>query len=390
MSEGSKGSAAGNLSVDVSETGPAASEWLAALEQLGCDQPTQTPGYFAALRAELAGTDSRPFVCTVRSGDRIRGLAIVVQGPVSVRFKLGERTLLSIPVPGLRLVDPQPVLADDQAAERLFDALAGLSHQMVVIERYNPVDGPWRRLVDGGHSPEGYSPYIAFGLTSTCAVLPAGSWDDHLKALGRKVRHELQRKDERIKREYGASEVVLHRVDGPERIGWFRDAVQAVTNDSWQGRRKATQRSVADSHEYLEALARQGLLLGYVLTACGEPIAFAFGVRHGAHCHLKEMAYNQRLKSLSPGQVLVYRVLRDLFEQQSIRLCSLGYGNARYKREICNVTAPVAMLWLPRKGTLARLAVALHRAWFSAQAAAGAMLERLSVKQEVLTWLRSG
>lgn len=53
-------------------------------------------------------------------------------------------------------------------------------------------------------------------------------------------------------------------------------------------------------------------------------------------------------------------------------------------------TAPVAMLWLPRKGSLAWLVVALHRVWYSAQATAGAMLERLSVKQEVLTWLRSG
>jgi hypothetical protein len=34
--------------------------------------------------------------------------------------------------------------------------------------------------------------------------------------------------------------------------------------------------------------------------------------------------------------------------------------------------------------------VALHRAWMAAQAAVGALLERLSVKQEVLTWLRSG
>jgi hypothetical protein len=48
------------------------------------------------------------------------------------------------------------------------------------------------------------------------------------------------------------------------------------------------------------------------------------------------------------------------------------------------------MLWLPRKGSLAWLVVALHRVWYSAQATAGAMLERLSVKQEVLTWLRSG
>jgi hypothetical protein len=106
MSEDSREHAAGKLTVDVSETGPEASDWLAALEQLGCDQPSQTPGYFAALQAELAGTDSRPFVCTVRGDDRIRGIAIVVEGPVSIRFKLGERTLLSVPVPGMRLVDP--------------------------------------------------------------------------------------------------------------------------------------------------------------------------------------------------------------------------------------------------------------------------------------------
>jgi hypothetical protein len=48
------------------------------------------------------------------------------------------------------------------------------------------------------------------------------------------------------------------------------------------------------------------------------------------------------------------------------------------------------MLWLPRKSSFANLVVMLHKAWTGAQAGAGAMLERFRIKQEVLTWLRSG
>lgn len=47
----------------------------------------------------------------------------------------------------------------------------------------------------------------------------------------------------------------------------------AVNNESRQGRRKVTRRSFADRRAYLETLARQRLLLGRVLTVCGEPIA---------------------------------------------------------------------------------------------------------------------
>lgn len=194
------------------------------------------------------------------------------------------------------------------------------------------------------------------------------------RALPGKARYKLRRKARGFSHR-------LVAVTRPEHVADFLAKARWVSERSWQGRRFGL-RVTGSREEIREAarLAEAGALRSYLLEAeDGSPVAFVLGSQWGGLFRHEETAYDTAWAELSPGIVLLFRLLEDLTERDPPRLLDFGAGDAEYKRSFGNACAesgPVALI--PRAGR-PRRAAAVARAWQRADRGARDALRRAGI-----------
>ena len=107
--------------------------------------------------------------------------------------------------------------------------------------------------------------------------------------------------------------------------------------------------------------ARHGRLRCYWLEACGEPIAHQVGVVYGNTYFLEATSFLPEYRDLSPGQVLLTRVIEDLCHA-GLHSVDYGFGDAGYKRIYGTLSWCEATIALYGARRRARVAYLLHRA----------------------------
>lgn len=145
----------------------------------------------------------------------------------------------------------------------------------------------------------------------------------------------------------------VERVNAPGQIRTFVDDLDRVYNASWQARTYGQRRRNADADvASLETSAALGYLRSYVLKQDGIPIAFILGHQYRGHYAYEETAYDSTYSSSSPGSVLTYAAIEDLFRADSPRKLDFGFGDGAYKRtfgtgatDVCSVYIVQGMRW---------------------------------------------
>lgn len=145
-----------------------------------------------------------------------------------------------------------------------------------------------------------------------------------------KTRSNFRRKDRRLVDAFGG-EVELCRFRSIKDTAAFIALAKRVTARSYQA---ALECGVTESPRWsgvIEALAKHGMFRGFVLTVGREPIAYLLGGVCSGKCTLIATSFDERYAALSPGLVLINRVLDDV-RKQGVGLFDFGFGDAGYKR----------------------------------------------------------
>ncbi len=161
-------------------------------------------------------------------------------------------------------------------------------------------------------------------------MLPA-NWDDYLAGLGKKKRHELERKTRRFERE--APDAVLRSANEQTLEADIEAFIRLhKTSAGEKGEfmlpaREAFFRDIAHTFHPLGWLALDFLELD------GRPLAATISFRYDGVFYLYNSAYDLSLRQISPGLILVARLIRRSISEGSRRFDFLR-GRERYKYDL--------------------------------------------------------
>ena len=158
-------------------------------------------------------------------------------------------------------------------------------------------------------------------------------WASYLGTRPKHVRKEWQRKRRRLE-EAGQVEFVV--VSG-EDVARAMDEVMEIERHSWKENRRTSFAAEQGLARFYGTLARRcaerGWLRLHLLRIDGRPAAFTFAVSYAGELLALKTSYDSRLRSASPGIVLMLRVMEQAFSEGMTAFNLLGDAS-RWKSEI--------------------------------------------------------
>ena len=141
-----------------------------------------------------------------------------------------------------------------------------------------------------------------------------------------------------------------------------------------------------------KAAARRGWLRSYVLLVNGQAVAFMHGLqfpgqipgasRGGSYDYI-DVGHDPAWSSQSPGTVLQYLVIEDLYRHDPPAVFDFGPGDAVHKARFGNASCLETDFYLFRRTARALWAHGAHSACTRTSAWAGAVLDRFRLKAKV-------
>jgi CelD/BcsL family acetyltransferase involved in cellulose biosynthesis len=167
-----------------------------------------------------------------------------------------------------------------------------------------------------------------------------GSLDDYLKSRSRHVRHEYRRKAKRLE---GAGTVVVEVATTADHLRAAMDAVCQIERHSWKERAGSSFLGRPGAEAFYRRLFERGAVRGwgriYLMRLNDAPIAYVCGMAYRDRYYAFNCAFDARFGALSPGAVLMLRVIEDVVAQGCEVLDFLG-SEYRWKRELCTDLRP--------------------------------------------------
>jgi CelD/BcsL family acetyltransferase involved in cellulose biosynthesis len=242
----------------------------------------------------------------------------------------------------------------------------------VLLLRDVPRDGPTSTLLEALARADRHLTGRWESMRSPRVALGGGAAEERATA---KFRANLRRRARRLA-EAGA--VAVRRVDGGEGVDEALDEFLALEASGWKGAHGtaiALDPALVRFYRRMahDAAARGGLALRALLLD-GRPVAVHLGLVHRGVYYLPKTAYDERLGSASPGQLLQREVLAE-FEARGLEGFDFLGPDMEWKREWAPTHAPHDWLYVYRPSLAGRAMHSLkHRL-------------RPAVK-EALTWWR--
>jgi CelD/BcsL family acetyltransferase involved in cellulose biosynthesis len=147
--------------------------------------------------------------------------------------------------------------------------------------------------------------------------------DDHLDLLDGKQRHEVRRKERRLTEALGAASVE----SGPHLFDEFAAQHRSSAGDKGRFMTPSMESFFAD------LLTVPGARLDALVTDSGRGVAFAFAFEDAEAYYLYNSAYDPEFREVSPGIVLIHRLIERAIAAGRSRFDFLK-GTETYKRRL--------------------------------------------------------
>jgi CelD/BcsL family acetyltransferase involved in cellulose biosynthesis len=172
-----------------------------------------------------------------------------------------------------------------------------------------------------------------------------GDWDGYLASRSSHLRKRLRWLDRRLARDH---EVRVRRTETPETLPADVDVLFDLHDRRWQGASTLASPRARSFHAAFAAAAlERGWLRLWFLELDGEPVASWYGWRLGDRYSFYNGGFDPSLSKLSPGMVLLARVLESSFEEGA-RTFDFLLGDESYKSRFADLTRAVHDLTLAR------------------------------------------
>lgn len=214
---------------------------------------------------------------------------------------------------------------------------------------------------------------------------------DHAAYLARfsgKTRSTLRRKVKRFAQEDGGRlDFRVYRT--PDEVAAFHHLARPLSARTYQERLvdAGLPKSEAFQTE-MRARAERGAVRAYLLFLAGEPVAFTYCPIDDGIVLYGYTGFDSRCRALSPGTVLQYLILEDLFHEGGHRLFDFTEGEGAHKELFATDARSCKDVYVFRPGPKARFAAAAQTAVEQGAESAAAVLDRLGLKRRLKLLLR--
>jgi CelD/BcsL family acetyltransferase involved in cellulose biosynthesis len=221
------------------------------------------------------------------------------------------------------------------------------------------------------------------------SVAISGSFQDYLKAFSPKSRQNLTRSVRRFSEQQGGNigcEVYTKSEDMPT----FHAEALAISRKTYQTR--LLHAGLPEGEGFVQemcALAARGMARGYLLRDGPRAIAFAWCRGQGDRLTYSIIGYLPTDSQLSPGTILLYHILEDLFTCKKFSVIDFGTGSAQYKTMFSTDKQDVVTVYYFRTTPKNQVLVILHWLLFRFSALVGRWLEEQGIKARLKKILRS-
>jgi Acetyltransferase (GNAT) domain len=280
-------------------------------------------------------------VAVIRDSDGgVVGICPIVSWRLEMPFTVRKRVFAKFLVRAATILSCQPLIPDDPALFRLL--FKGLLEKLdwcdcVYIDSM-PVDSPTSRFLFSKQGPK--RPYLIYPSRPVPREWIYLEMDQNLEGFlaqkHKRTRNTLKRRVKKLT-EKGGGALECIRVENEGQIDEFYHDAFAIAEKSWQfqnlGRRLD---ETALYRENLQHLAQIGCLRAYLLKCGGRPAAFVIGYQCGDVLQFEQTAYDPELSMYSPGTVLYYLMMQDLYQHRRPSFVNHGIGVTPHKRLFCN------------------------------------------------------
>lgn len=271
------------------------------------------------------------WISPVGQADAPAGLILARRSRRRLELKAGYLGLRTLPFQVIDVVyggllGPTEMEARSAFAKHLHGVLARREAEAIVlhsVEANDPVLDALRAL--GVRMALVEQPHLAFRLGKT--------YDQTIAHLSSKHRYNVKRMDRVLVEKLPG--VRLRVVTDAGDVESLARRAAAVTRAGYQGAMEVGFLASAPQVAAITAEAQAGRLLAYLLESDDRLIAYQIGSRYGTVYFLEATAFLPEHRALSPGSVLMHRVMADLIAR-GVEEIDYGYGDAPYKRQFCS------------------------------------------------------
>jgi CelD/BcsL family acetyltransferase involved in cellulose biosynthesis len=216
----------------------------------------------------------------------------------------------------------------------------------------------------------------------------SGDFEGYVARWSSKTRYNIKRSLRKLQERNPES--LLDIASTPDAIEAFLSEAARISATTYQSRLlKSGLGDDAGTLKAMRAAAARGEGRGYLLRDQGRAIAFAWCAGSGEYLTYETIGYLEETAALSPGSVLLYLILQDLFQDRRFTWFDFGVGDASYKQMFATHTLEFIDVFVLRATLTHHLYVRAHWYLDRFSTSIGAILERWGLKSRVKRWLRA-
>jgi CelD/BcsL family acetyltransferase involved in cellulose biosynthesis len=307
------------------------------------------PGHIS-LRLELE-PQLTPWILVLRCGGRICCIAPFYLQETRLKIQSSVITLASLPVRMLKCFSGEFIVGfgDDaqQCFQRVFEALwqRRCDFGVVLLENLRLNAPLWRFCQSDSSCSRRFRPFLASSQVDKLhqASLPV-THADYIAQLNPRTRQRLRRQARKLCNDKNTQ---LEKFTTPKQVQPFLNQLDEIYRDAWQAQLTGYhRRNTEPQHRFLTGMAQCGWFRSYTLTADQQPVAYLLGYQHDGNYYYSEIGYRQQWADYSPGAVLTYLFLEDLFQDNRLKLVDFMVGDQPYKRSLSNLEQAAASIYL--------------------------------------------
>ena len=215
-------------------------------------------------------------------------------------------------------------------------------------------------------------------------VLPP-TWEVFQQVRSPESLKKIDRRERALAREAGGATrlVEIRRMEDAEP---YASDINRLMGTSWQARHLGHSLDVGG----MRPVAERGWLRSFLLMAADQPAAFVFGYQGEGVFVYEQIGYDQRFAKHSPGTLLLYRLIRRLYEDDTPQCVDFGEGEAEYKQVLANDVIRVQSVMAVRRCLSLRVRFAAALAHSRGNRLGRLILEKVGIKRWLVRKLKSG
>lgn len=213
------------------------------------------------------------------------------------------------------------------------------------------------------------------------------SFENYLRRRSAKSRQNLKRS---AKYFLDHNPNALEIFTEPEKMIDFQREAVAISRQTYQERMlKAGLPATAEFLQSMQEKARRGEARGYLLREQNQVVAFAWCTARGDTMVYQIIGYLPQISKQSPGTVLLYLIIQDLFALGKYRLLDFGPGRALYKESFATGWIEFADSYLIRAGLGNHWRLWVHWRLECFSTMVGEILDRFGLKKKIRLLMRA-